>query len=272
MPEGDTLQAFARSIQQVLGGHTLLRAESSRVNLSRVVGQRLIGASAQGKHLLVEFESGQVLRTHLRMHGVIRVRTEGHTGPILNPHVRWLLASEAATALCLDAPTIELTHRDLLAQHPVLSRLGPDLLGAELDGAQILERLRRQPERAIGSALLDQEILAGIGNVYKSEVLFITETSPFAPIAELDDARLLHIITTARDSMRRNLSSGAPGAGGPRRTTPRGRIAAAHWVYGRSGELCMRCGERIRMQRQEPLARSTYFCQGCQPLPPRQPA
>jgi endonuclease-8 len=115
---------------------------------------------------------------------------------------------------------------------------------------------------------LDQEILAGIGNVYKSEVLFITETSPFARVAELDDARLLRIIETARELMQRNLSNGSPGAGSARRTTPRGRIAARHWVYERSGELCMRCGERVRMQRQEPLARSTYHCPGCQPLPP----
>src|SRR5688572_28344058 len=161
MPEGDTLHAHARRVQEALGGHTLLRAESNRVALARFVGQRLVSASAQGKHLLIEFETGHVLRTHLRMHEVIRVRAEGHTGPILNPHVRWLLASAEATAVCLDAPSVELTHRQLLASHPVLSRLGPDLLGPELDSGEILARLRRQPERAIGSALMDQAILAG---------------------------------------------------------------------------------------------------------------
>jgi endonuclease-8 len=267
MPEGDTLHGYARSIDRTLGGHTLLRAESNRVALSRFVGQRLVGATAQGKHLLVELESGHVLRTHLRMHGVIRVRTEGYTGPIVNPHVRWLLASADATALCLDAPTVELTHVTLLASHPVLSRLGPDLLGDELDTGEIVVRLRQQPERAIGSALMDQEILAGIGNVYKSEVLFITETSPFARVVDLEDERLHAIIGAARDLMRRNLAGGLPGGGGRRRTTPRGRIASPYWVYERSGELCLRCGERIRMQRQDPLARSTYHCPGCQPLP-----
>lgn len=267
MPEGDTLHAYARSIDRALGGQTLLRAESNRVDLSRFAGQRLIGARAQGKHLLVELESGDVLRTHLRMHGVIRVRAEGYTGPVVNPHIRWLLASANATALCLDAPTIELTHVKRLASHPVLSRLGPDVLGEAVDGGEILERLRRQPDRAIGSALMDQEILAGVGNVYKSEVLFITETSPFARIEDLDDARLLAIVAAARDLMRRNLSGGIPGGGGRRRTTPRGRVASPYWVYERSGEPCLRCGERIRMQRQDPLARSTYHCPGCQPLP-----
>lgn len=260
MPEGDTLHGFARKVDAALAGQPLVRAFSSRVTLARFEGHAVRGARAQGKHLLVEFDTGHVLRTHLRMHGVIRVREGSHEGPIVNPHVRWLLASASHTALCIDAPTIELIHASELERHPVLSRLGPDLLGAEVDTSEILERLRREPERAIGSALMDQEVLAGIGNVYKSEVLFITETSPFARVADLDDRRLLALVTTARDLMRRNV-------GGRRRTTPRGRIASDYWVYGRSGEPCMRCGARIQMQRQNPLARSSYYCPECQLLP-----
>jgi endonuclease-8 len=264
MPEGDTLHGFARSIDAALAGQTLVRAYCTRVGLARFEGRSVSGARAQGKHLLIEFDTGHVLRTHLRMHGVIRVRDGGHEGPILNPHVRWLLASTTRTALCLDAPSIELLRAGELAQHPILSRLGPDLLGAEVDGPEILRRLRREPERAIGSALMDQEALSGIGNVYKSEVLFITETSPFVAVGELDDARLLRIVETARDLMRRNV-------GGRRRTTPRGRIASPYWVYDRSGEPCMRCGARIAMQRQNPLARSSYYCPVCQPLPQPSP-
>lgn len=260
MPEGDTLHGFARSVDAALAGQTLVRAYCTRVALARFEGHGVSSARAQGKHLLIEFDTGHVLRTHLRMHGSIRVREGSHAGPIVNPHVRWLLASASQTALCLDAPSIELIRAGELAQHPILSRLGPDLLGAEVDGPEILRRLRREPARAIGSALMDQEALSGIGNVYKSEVLFITETSPFAAIADLDDARLLRIVETARDLMRRNV-------GGRRRTTPRGRIASPYWVYDRSGEPCMRCGARISMQRQNPLARSSYFCPVCQPLP-----
>lgn len=262
MPEGDTLHGFARRIDAALAGQPLVRAWSSRVALARFEGRSVTGARALGKHLLVELDTGHVLRTHLRMHGMIVVRDGGHDGPIVNPHVRWLLASAGHTALCLDAPTIELIHRSELEAHPVLSRLGPDLLGSEVDTDEILQRLRRDPERAIGSALMDQEALSGIGNVYKSEVLFITETSPFARIADLDDARLLAIVHAARDLMRRNV-------GGRRRTTPRGRIASNYWVYGRGGELCMRCGARIQMQRQDPLARSSYYCPECQLVPKR---
>jgi endonuclease VIII len=260
VPEGDTLHTLAQGIERALGGRALVRAESNRVSLSRFVGRVLGGARAQGKHLLIELDAGYLLRTHLRMHGTIRIRDGAHEGPILNPHVRWLLASSDATAVCLDAPSVELLHNSQLGSHPILSRLGPDLLGAELDTAEVLRRLRLVPERAIGSALLDQEALAGIGNVYKSEVLFITETSPFARVADLEDRRLLEIVEAARSLMRRNL-------GTRRRTTPRGRIAAPYWVYERSGELCMRCGARVAMQRQDPLARSTYYCPECQPLP-----
>jgi endonuclease VIII len=264
MPEGDSIHGYARAVHQALAGQTLLRAYASRFSLARFEGRALAGARAQGKHLLVELDARHVLRTHLRMHGTIVVRAGGYVGPIVNPHVRWLLASEAHTALCLDAPSVELIAAAELPSHPVLSRLGPDLLGAEVDAAEILTRLRREPERAIGSALMDQEKLAGIGNVYKSEVLFITETSPFARVADLDDAALLRIVATARDLLRRNLANGS---GARRRTTPRGRIAAPYWVYERSGEPCMRCGARVAMQRQEPLARSTYYCPGCQLSP-----
>jgi endonuclease-8 len=260
MPEGDTLHTYARSVDAALAGQALLRAHSSRVVLARFEGRSVRGARAQGKHLLLEFDTGHVLRTHLRMHGTIRVRDGSHEGPIVNPHIRWLLASASHTVVCLDAPSIELIGAGELASHPVLSRLGPDLLGAELDTGEVLRRLRREPERAIGSALMDQEALAGIGNVYKSEVLFITETSPFARVADLDEARLLAIVKTARDLMRRNV-------GGRRRTTPRGRIGSPYWVYGRSGEPCLRCGARLEMRRQNPLARSSYYCPECQPTP-----
>ncbi len=262
MPEGDTLHGFAQKLDAAIVGQTLVRAYSTRVALARFEGHAVCSARAHGKHLLLEFDSGPVLRTHLRMHGVIRVREGSHQGPIVNPHVRWLLATESKTAVCLDAPSIELIGKAELESHPVLSRLGPDLLGAELDTQEILRRLRLMPERAIGSALMDQEALSGIGNVYKSEILFITETSPFARIADLDDGLLLRIVETARNLMRRNV-------GERRRTTPRGRIASPYWVYNRSGEPCMRCGARISMQRQDPLARSSYHCPECQPLPRR---
>ncbi len=258
MPEGDTLHAYARAITNHLAGKPLLTAVSTRVELSRLAGQHVVLARAQGKHLLIEFDEGHILRTHLRMHGTIRIRDGSYPGPLWNPHVRWLLSTEDKTAVCLDAPTVELLHQKQLPSHPVLSRLGPDLLDKELDTHEILRRLRQQPYTAIGVALMDQEVMSGIGNVYKSEVLFLAGVSPFAAIAALDDARLTQIADLARQLMRRNV-------GARRRTTPRGRIASHYWVYRRSGEPCLRCGAGVRMQRQNPLARSTYYCPECQP-------
>jgi endonuclease-8 len=257
VPEGDTLLAWARQIDGALRDQTLVRATSNRVNLSRFEGRTVRGARAHGKQLLVEFDDGHVLRTHLRMHGTIRVRDGAYTGAPLNPHVRWLLATADKTAVCLDAPTVELLHEKQLETHPVLSRLGPDVLSPELDLTEILRRLRLRGAVPIGSALMDQEILAGIGNVYKSEILFMAELSPFVPVASLTDEQLTELVTLARRWMRRNV-------GASRRTTPAGRVASHYWVYGRSGEPCLRCGERVAMRRQDPLARSTYYCPECQ--------
>src|SRR4051812_38147494 len=108
MPEGDTLHAYAIALERALVGQPLTRAYSTRVSLSRFEGHAVASARAQGKHLLIQFDTGHVLRTHLRMHGSIRLRAGGHLGPIVNPHVRWLLANAEHTALCLDAPSIEL--------------------------------------------------------------------------------------------------------------------------------------------------------------------
>lgn len=257
MPEGDTLHGWARAIDAALREKTLQRALSTRADLARLEGHRVVSANAQGKQLLIEFDEGHVLRTHLRMHGTIRVRDGAYQGLITNPHVRWLLSTEDKTVLCLDAPSVELLRRAELDSHPLLSRLGPDVLAPVLDSAEILRRLRAQPEQPIGSALLDQELLAGIGNVYKSELLFMTGVSPFKTLAQIDDATLLRIVELARTWMRRNI-------GERRRTTPEGRVASRHWVYGRSGEPCIKCGARIRMQRQGALARSTYHCPECQ--------
>jgi endonuclease VIII len=264
MPEGDTLHRWASSLHAALAGKALVHAASTRAELACLIGHRVVSARAQGKHLLIELDEGHVLRTHLRMHGTIRVRDGSYAEPLMNPHVRWLLSTADKTALCLDAPTVELLHRGELGSHPVLSRLGPDVLGEGLDVSVVIARLRERPETAIGSALLDQELLSGIGNIYKSETLFLAEVSPFSLVRELDDTRLTRIIELARELMRKNL-------GARRRTTPEGRIASRYWVYERSGEPCLRCGARVAMQRQEPLARSTYYCAECQQLPPAHP-
>jgi len=261
MPEGDVLHSHALRLERVFAGRRLTECESRRVRLSELTGHEVRAVRAEGKNLLIEFDDGRVLRTHLRMHGRIRVVPRAHPAAAWRgPSVVWLLSTEQATALCLDAPTVELLRPSELRAHPVLAALGPDVLAPELALAEIVARLRADPERELGSALLDQTLLSGIGNIYKSESLFLARLSPFAPVRAFPDAELERVVKKARELMRRNV-------GGGRRTTPRGRIGPAYWVYERAGEACLRCDAPIRMQRQEPLSRSTYYCPGCQPAP-----
>lgn len=259
MPEGDTIHTHALRLGRVFGGQTLTHCESRRVPLADLTGHVVREVRAEGKNLLVEFDDGRVLRTHLRMNGRVRVLPRP-VSEVRSPRIVWLLSTERASAVCIDAPTVELLRPREVAVHPVLVELGPDVLAPELALDEILVRLRRDPERPLGSALLDQTLLSGIGNIYKSESLFLARLSPFAPIRAFSEADLARVVKKARELMRRNV-------GGGRRTTPRGRIGPPYWVYERQGEACLRCDTAIRMQRQEPLARSTYYCLTCQAEP-----
>jgi endonuclease-8 len=141
-----------------------------------------------------------------------------------------------------------------------LASLGPDILSPDYDRAEVLSRLRERPELTIAEALMLQSIVAGIGNVYKSETLFLEKLSPFVSVGSLDDATLGRLLDRARQLMRRNLN-------GPRRTTFGTFAGSAYFVYERSGQHCLKCDTKIRMLRQGNLQRSTYFCPECQGVP-----
>jgi len=143
-------------------------------------------------------------------------------------------------------------------QHFFLTRLGPDILATNFDFAEVLPRLRAMNELSIGEAVMHQGILCGIGNIYKSETLFLAKLHPLVPVAKLADEELRHVIEIARKLMRKNLQ------GYPRRTRL-GRDGEAHWAYGRSGANCLVCGEKLLVTRQGTLGRTTYFCPVCQP-------
>jgi endonuclease-8 len=170
-----------------------------------------------------------------------------------------------SVAVCFDAPVVELLEQRAEALHPSLGRLGPDLLAPGFDPADAVRRLR-DPSRAatpIGEAIVDQQALAGIGNVYKSEVLWIERASPTAPVGDLDDGTLTRLVTTAQRLLRINAARG----GGPERVTTgdRRRAIGPLYAYGRTGRPCRRCGTPIRSARQGlDLPRTTYWCPNCQ--------
>jgi endonuclease VIII len=267
VPEGDTLHRTAAGLRPYLVGRTVTAARTGGPGavpqIQRVVGREIRAVEAVGKNLLIRFEGDLELRTHLRMNGSWHRYRPGERWRRPPARARLVLEVPGAVAVCFDAPVVELFEERAEHLHPALSRLGPDLLAPDFDRAEALRRLRDPRRRAtpIGEALLDPRALAGIGNVYKSETLFIERVSPFAPVAAIDDETLGRLVDTARRLMLANVDR----TRGPERvTTGTGATTALH-VYGRAGRPCPRCGSPIASRSQgTELPRTTYWCPRCQ--------
>ncbi len=269
MPEGDTLVRTAAGLRPHLVGREVRSARAQGPGpvpqVQRLIGQRIDAVEAQGKNLLIRFDGGLELRTHLRMHGSWHRYRPGERWRRPPARARLVLEVEGSVAVCFDAPVVELFERRAEALHPTLSRLGPDLAKPDFDAAEAFVRLR-DPERAdseIAVALLDQRALAGIGNVYKSEILWIEQVWPFACVRDLDDATVERLVATARRLMLANLDERR----GPERVTTAGDRGAPGplYVYKRSGRPCRRCGTHIESREQGcDLPRLTYWCPACQ--------
>ena len=266
MPEGDTIFRSAAVLRAVLVGRTVTAARAQawpgmrRVpDLQRLVGAAVTDVESRGKQLLIGFDSGLTLRTHMRMTGSWHRYRPGETWRLPKFQASVVLETADSVAVCFNAPTVELLTGRELARHPTLAALGPDLLAAEFDADAALERLRDRSAVGLGEALLDQRAVAGIGNVYKSEVCFIERVSPWRLVGDVDDASLARVLATARRLLRANVGGGA------RVTTEGAHRAGRLWVYGRAGRPCRRCGTWIEARRQGELPRTTYWCPGCQP-------
>ena len=269
MPEGDTLFRTAAGLRPYLVGRSVTSARANGPGpvpqVARIVGRRIDAVESQGKNLLIRFDGGLELRTHLRMNGSWHRYRPGERWRRPPGRARLVLEVPGSVAVCFDAPVVELFEQRAEHLHSSLSRLGPDLLAPEVDRAEAIRRLRA-PERAdleIGVALLDQRSLAGIGNVYKNELLWLERVSPFAAVRDIDDATLDRLVATARRLLREN----ADARRGPERVTTRGdrRAPGPLYVYGRGGRPCRRCGAAIASTRQgSELPRTTYWCPTCQ--------
>jgi endonuclease-8 len=276
MPEGDTLFRTAAGLRPHLAGRTVTtaRARAPGPQIERVVGATVTAVDAVGKNLLVRFDNGLELRTHLRMRGWWHRYRPGE--PWLRPAGRAVLVLEVpgAVAVCFDAPVVELLETRAEHLHPPLAGLGPDATADAFDRVEAHRRLRDRARAplTIAEALLDQRALAGIGNVYKSEVLFVERVDPFARVDALDDALLDGLVDRARALLLANRTSVARMTTGPAgRGTQAVGLAPARparggglWVYGRAGRPCRRCGTPIRSRRHGDLARTTYWCPRCQ--------
>jgi endonuclease VIII len=279
MPEGDTLFRTAAGLRPHLVGRTVIaaRARVPGPRVERIVGATVGAVDALGKNLLIRFDNGLELRTHLRMHGTWHRYRPGE--PWRRPAGRAVLVLEVegAVAVCFDAPVVELLETRAERLHPSLGGLGPDATADGFDREAALRRLR-DPARAdltIAEAILDQRALAGVGNLYKSEVLFIERVDPFVAIDALDVATVGRVVDRAHALLLANRASvarvttGAAGGGAAALTDPGGRPApgARLWVYRRAGRPCRRCGTLITARRHGDLPRTTYWCPRCQAPP-----
>jgi endonuclease-8 len=277
MPEGDTIHRAAATLQRAIGGQRVTRFESMLPKLTRVdtdtplQGRIVERVEARGKHLLIWFSGDLVLRTHMRMNGSWHIYRPGERWQRPHRDMRIVIETAAMHAVAFTVPVAEfITARELL-DHDVVAELGPDPLSDTFDPEQAIERMQAQADTGIADVLLDQRVIAGIGNVFKSEVLFGARVNPFVPASQLTREQLQTIVDVAIRFMRANI--GAAGTGGivtyagMRRTTGRADPSARLWVYGRGGQPCRRCGTTISRRKQGPYARSTYWCPRCQSVP-----
>jgi len=271
MAEGDTLARIAVGLRPHLAGRVVLsaRARLPGPQVSRVVGQRIDAVEAVGKNLLIRFENGLELRTHLGLHGSWHRYRPGEAWRRPASRAVLILEVPGAVAVCFDAPVVELFEARAEVVHPAIGDLGPDLLDPAFDATEARRRIRlpARADREIGEVLLDQRAMAGVGNVYKSEVLFLERVDPFAAVSTLDDETLDRLVGTARRLMIDNARPGAP-AGRTTTLDPRtgARLAPSRlWVYDRAGRPCHRCGTLLRSGPQgSELPRTTYWCPSCQ--------
>lgn len=259
MPEGDTIFRAAAVLEKALAGKTVTAWRSPLPGFvdAGLDGQGITRVEARGKNLLIHFADGRAIRTHLRMTGSWHLYRAGERWQRPERQAALVLEAGELVAVCFNAPVVELLRPGGAARHAELRALGPDLLKDDFDAEEAKRRLRARGDQTIGDALMVQAALAGIGNVYKSEVLFLLKTSPFTRVDALPDAAIDALVAKAQELMRQNLD-------GKPRTTRHALTGGRYWVYGRSGMPCHRCHALIEMRRQGLAGRSTYFCPVCQ--------
>lgn len=262
MPEGDTVWRTARSLHTALAGAMVVRSDLRVPRLATVdlTGRRVLGVVPRGKHLLTRLDGGLTLHSHLGMEGSWRLYRSGARwtgGP--GHRIRAVLGTDGVSAVGYALPLLELLRT---ADEPqAVGHLGPDLLGPDWDPDEAARRLSADPARPLGEALLDQRNLAGIGNVYRSELCFLARTAPWTPVRLGPDPHRL--VEVARRLLDANKVHGARSTTGNR---SRGRLL---YVYGRAGAPCRRCGTPVRSAELGPSGekRIAYWCPRCQPDP-----
>jgi endonuclease-8 len=260
MPEGDVVWRTARQLDEALTGRALTRSEFRvpRYATADLTGRLVLATVSRGKHLLTRVAGGLTVHTHLRMEGSWRIRpADGHVPR--DHRIRLLLGNDQRLALGYQLGVVEILRTE--AEDRAVGHLGPDLLGPDWDAAEAVRRLRATPDRAVGEALLDQRNLAGIGNLYKAETLFVRGINPWRPVGEITDLEaLVELARRLLEANKDRIDQVTTGSLVPGQQT---------WVYGRAGRPCRRCGSPVRrvwgQGSGENGERVTFWCPHCQP-------
>ncbi len=272
MPEGDTIFRTATAIRKWIGGRfvTAASCDVPGVDVAPLVGRNLSVVTAVGKHVLMQFDDTTggaqplLLRTHMLMTGSWHVYQLGTPWQRPKKQARIVLEAGDRLAVGFNVPVVELTSELASNSHGV-AHLGPDVLNPSFGSADVvqdaIDRLRQSPaDRAIGEVLLDQRVIAGIGNIYRCEALYIERISPWASQGSLSSEALSGLLRTAERLMKQNLTPASVSRNlnaGTNRT----------WVYRRSGRPCRTCATAIQSRPQGPQARTAYWCPQCQQQP-----
>jgi endonuclease-8 len=279
MPEGDTIFRAARALNRALGGRIVTGFETTLAPLARVnddaplTGRKVERVEARGKWCLIFFSGDLLLLTHMRMSGSWHIYKTGERWQAPRTAMRVVITCGDVQAVGFNIPTAEFHTGRSLERSANVPKLGADVLGPEYSTDTALQVLREyrhvHPDAEIGNVLLNQRVLAGIGNVYKSEIAFAARVHPFRRMQTVSDGELTRVAEIARHYMHANIAE-EKGEGivtytGNRRTTRAMDSGSRLWVYRRQGQECRRCGATVEMRRQGSGARSTYWCPSCQP-------
>ena len=261
MPEGDTIYRSAATLRPAMQGGVIAEARlrDPHFEVDRILGATVQQVEARGKHLLMHLSTTDVIHSHMGMTGSWHIYRTGQTWRKPQHYAVLFLRINDLEVICFSPKQLELLTADQLRRHVHIQKLGPDIAAdGQFDVEAAILNLRSRNHVPLGEAVMNQRLVCGIGNIYKSELLFIMRFDPFAPVDRFSDDELRAMLKKGRALMLRNL-------GGPGRTTRFGSDAGRMWVYGRSGTPCPKCGTQIGLRRQGEAGRTTCWCPQCQP-------
>ncbi len=277
MPEGDTIFRTARALGRALMGKQITKFLSTYPLLTRfdddtpLAGQTIEQVESRGKWLLIHFSDGATLATHMLMSGSWHIYKPGERWQQPRFNMRIVIENSDYVAVGFRVPVAKMLKPQELARATRIPSPSIDVLSEEFNAAEVLRRMIACADEEVADVLLHQEVMAGVGNVFKSEICFVTCVNPFSKVKSLEDLKKMEMIVAAKRLVASNVLEDSDDSmvtygGRKRRTTHESDPGASLWVYGRAGENCRRCGEAIRRRIQGPDARVTFWCARCQPM------